>query len=171
MGARILLWVRRRVGFALAFTRLFAAIGAAVPLGALCACGANGAHEADVSDAAAPPSLRFAANGCIDGDEAMQRHNAPCVCCHAEFGVAGSVDQSRGAVIRVVVRDAFGNTDEMQPNVFGNFFRHQKLTPPLTPIVFGDDGRALTMKSPAPHGNCNACHGSGGAASALHAPL
>lgn len=107
----------------------------------------------------------------MDGDRETQRHGTACLCCHAdEFGVAGSVEPNATAVLRVLVRDDYGNVADMVPNGFGNFFRHVKLTPPLTASVYGEDGRVLTMQSEASSGDCNSCHKAKGPAAPLHGP-
>ena len=109
--------------------------------------------------------------GCGDGDAKEQRYGTACLCCHRdEFGVAGSVDRAAPPVARVVVTDSAGRSADMVPNAFGNFFRHLDLSPPLSPTVFGHDGRSLTMQTPAPHGDCNACHSPGLAAIPLRGP-
>ena len=108
---------------------------------------------------------------CVDGDRETQRHGTACLCCHAdEFGVAGSVDLQGAAVSRVVVADGDGNTANMVPNGFGNFFQHVKLTPPLSATVYGEDGRTQTMQSPANSGDCNSCHAASGVAAPLQGP-
>ncbi len=96
---------------------------------------------------------------CDDGDPTRERWGANCLCCHAdEFGVAGSLPKDAG-IATVFVVDNDGRTAEMSPDIFDNFFRHRKLTPPLRATVRFTDGSARSMKSPAPHGSCNACHG------------
>jgi hypothetical protein len=109
--------------------------------------------------------------GCRDGDESEQRHGTACLCCHrGEFGVAGSVDRDGAEIARIVVTDSAGRSADMVPNAFGNFFRHLRLSSPLSATVFGPTGEALTMRTPAPHGDCNACHARGGAAPSLRGP-
>jgi hypothetical protein len=120
---------------------LLALVGAAAAV-LVSACGA----EAD--DPAA----------CIDGDEHAQRYGTDCLCCHDEFGVAGSVDKASSEIESVEVTGTEGGLNWMVPNSFGNFFRHHKLTPPLTATVKYADGRVVTMVSKAPHGGCNRCH-------------
>lgn len=96
---------------------------------------------------------------CSDGDPDRERWGTSCLCCHTgEFGVAGSLARDAG-VAMVVVADRNGRTAEMPPNVFDNFFQHRNLEPPLTAVVTFADGEQRAMKSPAPHGSCNACHG------------
>jgi hypothetical protein len=93
------------------------------------------------------------------------------LCCHSdELGVAGSIDPAGPAVARVVVIDATGEASSLSPNRFGNFFRHFPMTPPIRAVVVGPDGRARAMQDGAPHGDCNACHRTGGAASPIHGP-
>ena len=89
---------------------------------------------------------------------AEERHGTDCVCCHEEFGVAGSIDPAGSSVALVRVVDARGRRAEMVPNPYGNFFRHFALEPPLTVSVQGQDGTWLPMRDPAPHGSCNRCH-------------
>lgn len=109
--------------------------------------------------------------GCVDGDRDAQRHGTACLCCHkSEFGVAGSIDHSGPAVARVVVTDSAGDSVDVVPNQFDNFFRHLKLRPPLFPVVYSPDGRALAMQTPAPHGDCNRCHRPLGEATPLQGP-
>ena len=108
--------------------------------------------------------------GCRDGDVAEQRYGAACLCCHAEFSVAGSIDRAGPPVARVVVTDIEGRSAVSAPNAFGNFFRHFRLTPPLSAVVYGPDGDALEMRDPAPSGNCNACHSAMGPEPMLHGP-
>jgi hypothetical protein len=103
------------------------------------------------------------------GDRERQRHGTACLCCHAdEFSVAGSIDPRGGAIARLVITDARGEAREMAPNAFDNFFRHFALTPPLRVEAYGVDGRSVAMRDPAPHGDCNACHGVSTAA--IHGP-
>lgn len=119
-----------------------------------------------------PPEGDGPTAGCVDGDVSEQRHGSACLCCHTgEFSVAGSVDREGPAIARVVVTDRLGQSVDVVPNAFGNFFRHRKLKPPLYPVVFGPDGRALAMQGPAPSGDCNSCHREGGSASMLRGPL
>lgn len=109
--------------------------------------------------------------GCADGARETQRHGTACLCCHAdEFGVAGSIDPEGPEVARIVVTDGDGNVANMVPNGFDNFFRHLRLTPPLTATVYGKDGQALSMKDPASSGDCNACHRPEGSAAPLRGP-
>ncbi|HEY3234176.1 MAG TPA: hypothetical protein VGJ84_05640 [Polyangiaceae bacterium] len=109
--------------------------------------------------------------GCESGAQSEQRYGTACLCCHAdEFSVAGSVERSGAPAARVVVTDSTGVSVDMSPNSFGNFFRHLKLTAPLTSIVYGPDGGALAMQSAAPSGDCNACHRAGGLAPKIHGP-
>src|SRR5262249_49545359 len=106
---------------------------------------------------------------CSDGDPAVQRHGARCLCCHADdFSVAGSVAGT--SVARVVVTDANGDQRSMAPNLFGNFFGHFPLTPPFRAIAYGPDGRSVAMNAPAPHADCNACHAPAGPAAPIYGP-
>lgn len=89
------------------------------------------------------------------------------MCCHAEFGVAGSTDPARRDKVRIVVTDVQGRRAEMVPNPFGNFFRHVRLQPPLAAVLIDASGSTRVMKAKAPHGDCNACHGIAGAADPL----
>ena len=108
---------------------------------------------------------------CRDGNEQVQRHGATCLGCHSdEFGVAGSVDPDASAVARVVVVDSTGDTADMVPNGFDNFFRHFPMTPPLTATVYGPDGGSLTMQMNAPTGDCNGCHSTVGPVAPIHGP-
>ena len=98
------------------------------------------------------------AGPCRDGSELRQRHGTSCICCHQEFGVAGSVAHDAG-VASVLVTDRNGRELEIAPNPFDNFFRHYKMTPPLRAQIVFDNGEVRVMKQAAPHGSCNACHG------------
>jgi hypothetical protein len=96
---------------------------------------------------------------CQDGDPLRERWGTDCLCCHAtEFGVAGSLEPDAG-ISMISVSDREGRSDEMSPDLFDNFFRHQKLTPPLNAVVTFANGEQRRMRSAAPHGSCNACHG------------
>lgn len=95
---------------------------------------------------------------CRDASEWQQRHGTSCICCHSEFGVAGSIAHDAG-VSHVLITDKNGRELEIAPNPFDNFFRHQKMTPPLRAQIVFDDGEVRSMSAPAPHGSCNACHG------------
>ncbi len=120
----------------------------------------------------APPLEASAADAaaCAAGDPNQQRYGTPCLCCHwDEFSVAGSVDRA-AQIERIVVTDARGEVRNMTPNSFGNFFRHFTLTPPLRAVVYDKSGRASTMRDGAPHGDCNACHGTGGTTRQIHGP-
>jgi hypothetical protein len=140
---------------------IFAAAGAA--------CGQASPQPA--GESAAVDAGLAAERWCADGDESVQRRGAPCLCCHGdEFGVAGSVDPTASPVARIVVTDATGEVREAAPNLFGNFFRHYALVPPLTAVAYAPDGRAAFMTSGAPHGNCNACHFEGGPVAPIHGP-
>jgi hypothetical protein len=106
-----------------------------------------------------------------DGDETVQRHGTPCLCCHGdELGVAGSVDPAAAPVARVVVTAADGDVADMAPNPFANFFRHFPMAPPLRAVVYAPDGRSAAMLQLAPSGDCNACHGLGGPVPPIHGP-
>jgi hypothetical protein len=130
----------------------------------LVACGDGEAEPRWLDDGPRP--------GCVDGARETQRRGTACLCCHAsEFGVAGSIDPDGPPVARVVVSDGHGNVADMVPNGFGNFFRHLQLTPPLTATLYGADGRALTMQTPAESADCNSCHGAGRSAPPLRGPV
>ncbi len=117
------------------------------------------------TDVQQTPLARLEAGVCANGDPAVQRHGVPCLCCHrGQFGVAGSVEPS---VTRIVVIDGVGQTADMIPNPFGNFFQHLRLEPPLRPTIFGADGRRVEMRDTAPDGDCNACHRAQGTATVL----
>jgi hypothetical protein len=83
--------------------------------------------------------------------------------------VAGSIDPARPPA-RVVVVDAVGETREMAPNPFGNFFAHYALRPPIRAVAHAADGRAIAMGDPAPHADCNACHADTGPARPIFGP-
>lgn len=95
---------------------------------------------------------------CRDASEFRQRHGTSCLCCHEEFGVAGSVAHDAG-IATVLITDRNGRELEIAPNPFDNFFRHAKMTPPLRAQIVFENGEVRSMKEPAPHGSCNACHG------------
>ena len=122
-----------------------------------------GACGADGSQSGAPTA-------CTNGDSTNQRHGATCLCCHAEFGVAGSIDPDGVAVAAVVVTDARGAVATMSPNAFGNFFRHFAMEPPFQARVIGADGRERSMRALAPSGDCNGCHATGGVAAPITGP-
>jgi hypothetical protein len=96
---------------------------------------------------------------CRDGSEWQQRHGTSCLCCHKEFGVAGSVAHD-GGVATILITDSEGRQVEMAPNPYDNFFRHRQLTPPFRAQLTFADGEVRRMSKDAPHGSCNACHGS-----------
>lgn len=98
------------------------------------------------------------AGTCREGIAWQQRHGTSCLCCHQEFGIAGSVAHDAG-VVRVLVTGSDGQELEAAPNGFDNFFRHFQLVPPLRATITFRDGEVRTMDHPAPHGSCNACHG------------
>jgi hypothetical protein len=131
---------------------------------ALVGCSAGDGGDAKSSRLGAAPSV------CTDGDPTQQRHGATCLCCHAELGVAGSIDPTGPPVATVIVTDATGQVATMSPNAFGNFFRHFDLTPPLAARVVGPSGDELRMQSQAPSGDCNACHATGASASPIQGP-
>lgn len=108
---------------------------------------------------------------CEPGDPAHERHGTDCLCCHEEFGVAGSVDLTGAPVALVRVTDARGRTATMAPNPYGNFFRHLQLEPPLAVVVEGPAGDSVKMAALAPHGACNRCHAPSGAAPPIVGPL
>ena len=135
--------------------------GAPTPTSA--ASGAGGALVV----APSPPG----ASSCRDGSESDQRHGAPCLCCHSdEFGVAGSVDPGGPPAIRVVVTGSDGDVADMSVNGFSNFFRHFPLATPVQAVVYGPDGRWVSMRELAPSADCNACHYGGGPVSPIVGP-
>jgi hypothetical protein len=139
---------------------------------AACSSSARDTSDAGAPDAALPIAVPPPApSACQDGDENEQRWSTDCICCHTEFGVAGSVDPLGPAVARVLVTDVHGAQDDMAPNPYSNFFRHLQLKGPLSVTVFSPDGRALTMPLLAPDGACNRCHrDKGGTAPMVHGP-
>lgn len=109
--------------------------------------------------------------GCRDGDVTQQRYGTACLCCHQdEFSVAGSIDRAGPPVSRVVVMDAQGRSVNTAPNSFDNFFGHFRLAPPLTAVVYGPSGDTVSMRTPAPSGDCNGCHSPEGPEPMLHGP-
>jgi hypothetical protein len=124
-------------------------VGSALLWAALQACsgGQDGASAAPID-----------VGPCRDGDPNRERWGTSCLCCHThDFGVAGSVAKGSG-VVDVFVEDRDGRTAQMSPDIFDNFFRHRKLTPPLVATVTFADGEQRVMPA-APHGSCNGCHG------------
>jgi hypothetical protein len=120
-----------------------------------------------------PPAVTFdrSTAGCADGDPSVERFGTDCLCCHKnEFSVAGSIAHDSPPVATVIVEDSVGGSAVASPNPFGNFFRHNRLVPPLRATIIGVDGKAITMSAPAPDGACNRCHRDGGAVPMLHAP-
>ena len=95
---------------------------------------------------------------CREGAAFDQRHGTSCLCCHHEYGVAGSVAHDAGVRV-VLVTDKNGQELEIAPNPFDNFFRHYEMTPPLRAQIVFTNGETRTMEHAAPHGSCNACHG------------
>lgn len=153
---------------ALRTVALGAAVIAAVLAGACAEPPATDATDSAPPASAAAVSASFDA-GCAQGDESEQRHGTDCFCCHAaEFGVAGSVSATRGAVARIHVEDSRGVQLDMAPNPFGNFFRHARVSPPLRVTVYGPSGASLSMRDPAPSASCNNCHRAGGVAAPIH---
>ncbi|CAN5349611.1 hypothetical protein BH09MYX1_BH09MYX1_35190 [soil metagenome] len=93
---------------------------------------------------------------CTDGDPAVERHGANCLCCHqGEFSVAGS---TAPGVALVNVRDRSGHALTMPVNPYGNFLQHRVVEGPLEATITLADGSVRRMKGEAPHGSCNACH-------------
>ncbi len=111
----------------------------------LCACGATAGDSSSNEETAV----------CDPGDRTVQRRGTDCRCCHAELGIAGS---AIGAATVFVV-DQRGVEARMSPNAVGNFFRKYQPEPPLRVWLVREDGTVRAMKSDAPHGSCNACHG------------
>ncbi len=108
--------------------------------------------------AKAAPSNTIDVGLCRDGDPNRERWGTSCLCCHThDFGVAGSV-APRSGVVDILIEDRNGRTAEMSPNIFDNFFRHRKLTPPLVATITFADGEQRVMRD-SPHGSCNGCHG------------
>jgi hypothetical protein len=107
---------------------------------------------------------------CSDGPRPEQRYGSTCVCCHAEFGVAGSIDREGPPVSRIVVTDARGDVADTAPNMFSNFFRHFAMTGPFRAVAYGPDGRSIEMQADAPSADCNACHYKGGPVPMIHGP-
>lgn len=95
---------------------------------------------------------------CVQGDKTRERHGTDCLCCHTEFGVAGSIERDT-RVDWVLLTDSEGRYLQIAPNPHDNFFRHAKLRPPIHATLVFADGTVRTMKQDAPHGSCNQCHG------------
>jgi hypothetical protein len=137
----------------------------------LASCFATACASAAPADDAPPPVFDRSTAGCIDGDRDHERFATDCLCCHKnEFSMAGSIAADSAPVAAVVVEDAVGGSAVASPNPFGNFFRHNRLVPPLRATIVGVDGQRISMQSPAPDGACNRCHREGGEAAMLFAP-
>lgn len=136
---------------------------------AAAACGAtpDAPEEAPIAISRAPAPAVLAP--CSDGDPAAERWGSTCICCHEEFGVAGSIAHGT-TVARVILTAADGEVVTLAPNRFDNFFRHYPLALPLRAAVEGPDGRRVEMAPDAPTGDCNACHGTGGSVAPIHGP-
>lgn len=143
-------------------------IGSSAGLSAACSDHARSEVAAAEPSPSTPARTPFDA-GCEMGDEKEQRHGTDCFCCHgSDFGIAGSVSRTGSPVARIHVTDSEGVELEMIPNPFANFFRHARLTPPLSVTVFGPDGASIRMRAPAPSANCNGCHGEARDAPPIH---
>ncbi len=112
-----------------------------------------------------------------------------CVGCHARsgdapaFAVAGTLysapheadecfgydsDVAAGLGAEVELVDATGARFTVVANRAGNFYTTHPLAFPLQRVrVYAPDGAFREMGSPAPHGDCNACHTRLGTVSAL----
>jgi hypothetical protein len=134
------------------FLPLVSAAALAAAAGAGCERRRDPGHGEEAAVAAAD------VGPCREGSKWHQRHGTSCLCCHQEFGVAGSVLHDAG-IATVLVTDRNGEELEIAPNPFDNFFRHHKMTPPLRAQIVFRDGEVRTMEHAAPHGSCNACHG------------
>ncbi len=95
---------------------------------------------------------------CAQGDKTRERHGTDCLCCHGTFGVAGSIARDAG-VDWVLLTDSEGRHLQIAPNPHDNFFRHVKLRPPIHATLVYANGAVRTMKTDAPSGSCNQCHG------------
>lgn len=145
------------------------ALACAAAIVAACGGESVGAGEPGASARAAPRLVPVEEQfpTCALGDEKRERWGTACLCCHADtFGVGGSLSRERN-VARIVVRDGFGDVADMTPNPFSNFFQHLKLRGELDAEIHMKDGQVRRMKGKAPHGDCNQCHGEGGAAGLL----
>lgn len=128
-----------------------------VAWGLACSCDREQQTASAVAFARTAPDPTF--GPCTEGDPSKERHGSSCLCCHkSDFGVAGSVAADAG-IAEIIVWDKNGDTAQMAPNPHDNFFRRRKLEPPISAVIFFDDGTQKTMSAPAPHGSCNACHG------------
>lgn len=124
------------------------------------ACSSREAAENGTSSSAAEAVVASCTSVNTSGDPNAERYGTSCICCHSgEFGVAGSLAHDAG-VATILVEDHDGKTAEMSPDPYDNFFRHRPLSPPLSATVIFENGERRTMKGPAPHGSCNACHDS-----------
>jgi hypothetical protein len=94
---------------------------------------------------------------CQVGDPAEQRWGTDCLCCHeGQFSMGGSVAPGTD-VAEIQVSDGLHQAI-VAPNLHDNFFRHVKLSPPLSARVVFGDGHVVEMREPAPDGACNRCH-------------
>ena len=97
---------------------------------------------------------------CEGGDRTREQHGTDCLCCHEEYGAAGSVEIGGPPVRRISLTDATGYEVIVTPNPYGNFFVRMPLTAPLAVAVEGMDGQVF-RKEAVEHGSCNRCHTGG----------
>lgn len=130
---------------------------------ALVGCAPASADDVGTASASATATARDT-SACAPGDPSKERHGTDCMCCHGDkFGIAGSIAHDAG-VAWVLVTDSRNRHLQIAPNPHDNFFRHQELVPPISATVVFEDGEVRTMRTPAPSGSCNSCHGLGVAA-------
>lgn len=107
----------------------------------------------------------------------LMRPGGACISCHTSMGegpslaIAGTVYGSGREVddcnglrstssdpIVVEVTDATGRVISMTPNAAGNFYDEEDIVAFPATAVVRYQGRERRMATPAPHGDCNACH-------------
>lgn len=121
---------------------------------------ADPVHQAQI-DALGPE-----ADGVPQGE--LHRPGQPCLVCHSEFAVAGTIwasaDARQGAAgVTVLITDVNNNRRRAITNAAGNFTITTNDWPDLTfPLITGlqHDAATTTMSSTINReGSCNFCHG------------
>ncbi|MEW5850770.1 MAG: hypothetical protein AB2A00_18425 [Myxococcota bacterium] len=108
------------------------------------------------------------AGGCEEGNPDEERRGTDCLCCHEEFGIAGTFSRESVPPRWVKVRDATGAVFTMGLNTHGNFFHFTKVTPPIEAWTEDADGGVLNrMQARVAESSCNRCHREGGEAGGL----
>ena len=136
-------------------------LGCLVALG-LAACGSEEDGEGELM---APGKACLACHGPAAGNHEAAEH---------ALGFAGTIYESRAGEqpaegVLVVVEDVTGQLFEVGSNRVGNFFVERPVPTPMM-VEVRDGDRVLRMESPAPSGDCNACHSAAGGAGRLTRP-